>query len=84
MIDYESQKESTRRIFANKEDIGQVSLKEYDFNLLIWQTAHFKDGRDVIDNYKMPERIGKWFAFTRESNGVGEEHTYKRLNIASS
>ena len=69
MITHENHKESTRRILANMDDIGQVNLKEYDFNLLLWQTAYDKNTWEGIDNFKIPERIGKWFAFTRRSNG---------------
>ena len=40
MTSYENQKETTRRILANMEEVGQVNLKEYDFNLLFWQIAY--------------------------------------------
>ena len=85
MISYANQRESTRRILAKKDDIGQVNLKEYDFNLLLWQTAYDKLSGEGIDNYKIPERIGKWFAFTRSrSDGGLQEFTRQDLNIGSS
>ena len=83
MIDYESQRESTRRILANTEDIGQVNFKEYDFNLLLWQTAYFEGSEDGVDNYKIPERIGKWIVYTRESNDALQIFNTRGLDMVS-
>ena len=83
MTTYENQKESTRRILVNTEDIGQVNFKEYDFNLLLWQTAYFKGSEDGVDNYKMPERIGKWVVYTKESNGALQIFNARGLDMVS-
>ena len=66
------------------EEVGQVNLKEYDFNLLFWQIAYFIDGSEQIENYKIPERIGKWVAYKSTYEGPIAGSITEPLDIVSS